>query len=76
METTETIKPVAPQIKDCAQHLFHDSKEALGNMKRMVGERSKQAMDMTDECVHENVWKAILASAAVGLLVGLVMRRD
>ncbi len=38
-------------------------------------ETSRRAGRMTDQYVHDNPWQAIAAAGAVGLLVGLLIRR-
>lgn len=40
-----------------------------------VVESGKQALEVTDEFVQENPWRAVAISAAAGLLVGLLVAR-
>ncbi len=38
-------------------------------------EKSKAAAHATDEYVHENPWRSIVAAAGVGVLIGLLIAR-
>ena len=48
---------------------------ALGNAKDTVALRTTETTQAVDDYVHQNPWKAIGASAGLGLLVGLLIGR-
>lgn len=39
-------------------------------------ERTAAAAHATDEYVHENPWQLIVGAAVVGVVIGLILRRD
>ena len=56
-------------------NVLENGKQRMADVGHMVAEKSKQVATSTDGCVHRNAWTAILASAAVGLLLGVLLRR-
>ena len=50
-------------------------KERLVDAEDAVIERTKEAAKVTDEYVHENPWKAIGVTAALGLIAGMLIAR-
>lgn len=46
---------------------------ALANAKDVVVMRGEEAAHMADQYVHQNAWKAIGISAALALLIGLLI---
>jgi len=50
-------------------------KERLVNAEDAVIERTKEAAKATDEYVHDNPWKAIGITAALGLIAGMLIAR-
>jgi ElaB/YqjD/DUF883 family membrane-anchored ribosome-binding protein len=51
------------------------AKERLVDAEEAVIERTKEAAKVTDEYVHENPWKAIGVTAALGLIAGMLIAR-
>ena len=51
------------------------AKERLVNAEDAVIERTKEAAKVTDEYVHDNPWKAIGITAALGLIAGMLIAR-
>jgi ElaB/YqjD/DUF883 family membrane-anchored ribosome-binding protein len=51
------------------------ARERLANAEEMVLERAKEAAKVTDEYVHENPWKAIGVTAALGLIAGMLIAK-
>lgn len=51
------------------------AKQSVDEMGEAVMGRARQAAKVTDNYVHENPWKAIGASAALGLLIGFLIAR-
>jgi ElaB/YqjD/DUF883 family membrane-anchored ribosome-binding protein len=50
-------------------------KERLVDAEEAVIERTKEAAKVTDEYVHDNPWKAIGITAALGMIVGMLIAR-
>ncbi len=50
-------------------------KASLMDAEDAVIERTKAAAKVTDEYVHENPWKAIGITAALGLIAGMLIAR-
>lgn len=50
-------------------------KENLVVAEEAVIARTKEAAKATDEYVHENPWKAVGITAALGLIVGMLIAR-
>lgn len=51
------------------------AKERLVDAEEVVIERTKEAAKVTDEYVHENPWKAIGVTAALGLIAGMLIAK-
>jgi len=47
----------------------------LKDAQAVAFEKSKAAALATDEFVHENPWRSIVAAAGVGVLIGLLIAR-
>jgi ElaB/YqjD/DUF883 family membrane-anchored ribosome-binding protein len=50
-------------------------KERMVDAEDAVIERTKLAAKITDEYVHENPWKAIGITAALGMIVGMLIAK-
>ncbi|MDO8988895.1 MAG: DUF883 family protein [Sideroxyarcus sp.] len=57
------------------QKSLHIVKERLIDAEEAVIERSKEAAKATDEYAHDNPWKAIGVTAALGLIAGMLIAR-
>lgn len=57
------------------QKSLHVVKERLVDAEEAVIERTKEAAKVTDEYVHDNPWKAIGITAALGMIVGMLIAR-
>jgi ElaB/YqjD/DUF883 family membrane-anchored ribosome-binding protein len=57
------------------QKNLHIVKERMLDTEEAMIERSKEAVKMTDEYVHDNPWNAIGVSAALGLIAGMLIAR-
>lgn len=57
------------------QKSLHVVKERLVDAEEAMVERTKEAAKVTDEYVHENPWKAIGISAALGLIAGMLIAK-
>jgi len=79
-DAEELLKATAHQAGEKAaatrariQESLNVAKEHLTEAERSVIERTRHAAKVTDDYVHENPWKAIGISAAVGACVGMVI---
>jgi ElaB/YqjD/DUF883 family membrane-anchored ribosome-binding protein len=53
-----------------------EGKKSLADAERLFVKKSKEAADIADDYVRENPWGAVGIAAAVGLLLGLLVRRS
>jgi ElaB/YqjD/DUF883 family membrane-anchored ribosome-binding protein len=51
-----------------------EGKKALADAEKTVMAKSKECAEMADDYVRENPWTAVSVAAAVGLMLGLVIR--
>lgn len=82
MDTEELLKATANQTGDriaAARARMEESlastKKQLAELEEKVLEKAKAAAQATDRMVHENPWKSVGIAAAVGLLLGMLIRR-
>jgi ElaB/YqjD/DUF883 family membrane-anchored ribosome-binding protein len=53
-----------------------EGKKALADAEQALIDTSKEYADIADDYIRENPWNAIAIAAAVGLLLGLMLRRS
>jgi ElaB/YqjD/DUF883 family membrane-anchored ribosome-binding protein len=53
-----------------------EGKRALADAEQVVLDRSKEYAETAEEYVRENPWAAVGIAAGLGLLFGLLMRRN
>lgn len=53
-----------------------EGKKALGDAEKVLVQRTKEAADLADDYVRENPWSAVGIAAGLGLVLGLLIRRD
>ncbi|MBU4683159.1 stress response protein ElaB [Cedecea davisae] len=63
------------ELKAKAEQALHEVKERISNASDNYYYRAKKAVYRADDYVHENPWRGIGAGAAIGLVVGLLLRR-
>lgn len=71
--TTHQAGEKAAAARARIQESLLAAKEHLADAEHNVIERTRHAAKATDQYVHENPWKAIGISAAVGACVGMVV---
>jgi len=81
-DAEELLKATATQAGDkitVARQRIEQSliegRKSLADAERALVERSREAVDIADDYVRENPWSAIGIAAAVGLVIGLLVRR-
>jgi ElaB/YqjD/DUF883 family membrane-anchored ribosome-binding protein len=52
-----------------------EGKKSLADAEKLVVQKSKEAVDVADDYVRENPWSAVGIAAAVGLVIGVLIRR-
>jgi ElaB/YqjD/DUF883 family membrane-anchored ribosome-binding protein len=72
--TSQAGDAVATARQKIEQSLI-EGKKALADAEELMIQRSREAADIADDYVRENPWSAIGIAAALGLLVGLMLRR-
>lgn len=63
------------EIRGKVESRLQSAKATLDEAKEAVSGRAKQAADVTEEYVGEHVWQSLAVAAAVGVVVGMLIRR-
>lgn len=81
-DAEELLKATAAQTGDKivearsrTQQALANARQSLVGAERAVVEQAKAAAQAVDRSVHERPWAAVGLSAAVGLLIGLLVGR-
>jgi ElaB/YqjD/DUF883 family membrane-anchored ribosome-binding protein len=53
-----------------------EGKKALADAEKVLVAKSKEYADIADDYVRENPWTAVGVAAGIGLILGLLIRRD
>ena len=53
-----------------------EGRKALGDAEKVLVQKTKEAADVADDYVRENPWSAVGIAAGLGLVLGLLIRRD
>jgi ElaB/YqjD/DUF883 family membrane-anchored ribosome-binding protein len=53
-----------------------EGKKSLADAEKLLVKKSKEAADVADDYVRENPWGAVGIAAAIGLALGVLMRRS
>ena len=64
------------ELRGKVQQTAADIKPRLSEAQTALTERSKAALTSTDDYVHAQPWVAVGIAAGVGLIVGLLIRRQ
>ncbi len=59
-----------------AEHTLRSAKEQLADLEHDAVHKAKRVARATDEYVHDKPWQAIGVGAAVGMLIGMLIRRN
>ena len=74
-DVEELLKATAAQSGEKVAEARVRAQAAIARARTVAIEQGKQAAQTTDQYVRENPWAAIGVSAAIGLLVGLLIGR-
>jgi ElaB/YqjD/DUF883 family membrane-anchored ribosome-binding protein len=82
-DAEELLRATANQAGEkvaAARHRIEQSlvegKKSLAETEKMLVDRTREAADFADDYVRENPWTVAGIAAAVGLIVGLLIRRS
>ena len=53
-----------------------EGKKALADAEKVLIDKSKECVDIADDYVRENPWSAVGIAAGIGLVLGLLIRRN
>jgi ElaB/YqjD/DUF883 family membrane-anchored ribosome-binding protein len=53
-----------------------EGKKSLADAEKLLVKKGKEAADIADDYVRENPWGAVGVAAAIGLVLGLLIRRS
>lgn len=73
--TNQAGEKVAVARQRIEQSLI-EGKKALADAEKVVIEKSKQYVDITDDYIRKNPWNAVGIAAGVGFVLGLLIRRS
>jgi len=65
----------AAELRDRALQQLKALRERLGDAQDVALKKGKAAAIATDDYVHDNPWRSILAAASVGVVIGLLIAR-
>ncbi len=65
----------ASELRDRALQQLKALQARMTDMQATALEKGKAAAHATDEYVHENPWRSIVAAASIGVVVGLLIAR-
>ena len=75
-QAAETTGEKADELRESAMRSLRRTREHLYNTQDELMARSRQAVRVTDDYVHDNPWRAVGMAGLVGVLVGaLICRR-
>jgi len=65
----------AAELRDRALQQLKALRERLSDAQDVALKKGKAAAIATDDYVHDNPWRSILAAASVGVVIGLLIAR-
>ena len=74
-QATSATTEKAAELRERAQQQLRALREKLEDAQAAAVEKSKAAVQATDDYVHDNPWRSILAAASLGVVVGLLIAR-
>lgn len=74
--TAHDASTTAVEMRRRLQQTIEDVKPQLATLEAAVSEKATAAVRLTDTYVHEQPWAAVAVSAAMGLVIGLLISRS
>ena len=74
--TQEQVKKAQQLYEDGrqkAQQMYEDGRRKIQDMATTATERSRQAMNVTDDWVRQNPWMTVGVAVGIGLIIGLLL---
>ena len=65
----------AAELRGRALEQLRALRERMRDMQGNAFEKGKAAATATDDFVHDNPWRSVLAAASVGVVIGLLIGR-
>ena len=65
----------AAELRSQALHQLQALRQRMNDAQATAIRQGKAAARATDEYVHENPWRSIVAAASIGVVVGLLISR-
>ena len=65
----------ARELRDRVSDTVRVARKRLGKLDASTRKAARQAVESTDEYVHDNPWRAVGIAAGVGLIIGLLIGR-
>ncbi len=65
----------ATELRESALASLKRARETLMDVQDEVVERSRKAIRVTDDYVHDNPWQALGVAVAAGFVIGLLITR-
>ena len=82
-DAEELLKAIASQAgekvtvaRQKIEQSLIEGKKALADAEKVLIDKSKECVDIADDYVRENPWSAVGIAAGVGLVLGLLIRRN
>ena len=75
MQAANATGEKAAELRAQALQQLKALRERLHDAQAAAVRQGKEAARVTDEYVHENPWRSILAAASLGVVVGLLIGR-
>jgi ElaB/YqjD/DUF883 family membrane-anchored ribosome-binding protein len=82
-DTEELLKATANQAgekvaaaRQKIEQSLIEGRKALADSEKVLRQKSQEAADLADDYVRENPWTAVGIAAGIGLVLGLLIRRE
>jgi ElaB/YqjD/DUF883 family membrane-anchored ribosome-binding protein len=63
------------EVRDRIEDRLHSAKATLEEAKEAITERARHAATATEEYVEGHMWQSLAVAAAVGVVIGMLIRR-
>jgi ElaB/YqjD/DUF883 family membrane-anchored ribosome-binding protein len=75
MDMNETMNQM-DEAADTVNRMSESAKAKLSDVSNKVAERSRAAATSTDAYVHEYAWSSVALAALLGVVIGLMIRKE
>lgn len=74
-EAASQASAKAQELREKGVGLLDDARASAQELQRTTLAKGREALHTTDDYVHQNPWRAVTVSAAIGLLAGFIFSR-